>query len=121
MPIPLDPPLPHPCQAGVVLDSLAVDELRLVSGAAIDGPASLAVQFRPYASVVTSGETTAYLSAPVVGGVTMEIPDVYVWVAERAGLGDMKPYAAMNALVEAIGEEYVRRKQLQSSPESPGE
>lgn len=115
MPIPLSPPVPHPYQSGVMMDSLAVDMLSLSSGAAIDGPARLSVLLRPYAAVQTSGGQTAYISPPGAAGqvefgrISLEIPDVYAWVAERYAAGDLKPYLAMTALVEALGEEYSRR------------
>ena len=113
MPIPLSPPVPHPYQPGVALDSLAVDSLSLSSGAAIDGPARLSVLLRPYAAVKTAGGGVAYLSPPAVQGgagmIPLEIPDVYAWVAKRAAAGDLKPFQAMTALVEALGEEYSRR------------
>lgn len=108
MSIPLVPAVPHPTQPGVMLGELAVEELHLTFGSSIDSAARITVKLKPCASCVVDG-VPAFISAPNVGLIDLSIPDVYAWVAERAGLGDMQPANVMGALVAAVGAEYARQ------------
>lgn len=108
MPIEHPHPVAHPVQ-NVSLDKLAVDTFAVSNGANVDRVASVSVQLRPYAEVTAAGGGTAYITSDAVPQVGFDIPDLYAWIAERAGLGDMVPMQALGRLLQAVGEEYARR------------
>jgi hypothetical protein len=108
MPIYIKSPIPHPTQLGVFFTEYALEGLELVNGSSIDAPAELTVTLRPCVPFTVNG-VTAYLSAPNVQMLTMSIPDVYQWVAQRVNAGDFLPAQVMGGLVQAAGEEYARR------------
>lgn len=108
MPISLVPAIPHPTQPNVVLNELAVEELHLTFGSAIDAPARISVKLKPCSPCVVNG-VSAFISAPNLATIDLSIPDVYAWVSERAQAGDMQPANVMAALVAAVGAEYARQ------------
>lgn len=109
MPFPLTPPVPHPHQPGVMLDSLAVERLTLSDGSGIDAPPKMVVILRPYAEVAQGQVTAAIAGPPDRGLIELGVDNLHAWVAERAALGDMLPAQAMATLVQAVAEEYARR------------
>lgn len=108
MPIPLNPAIAHPTQPGVMLTELAVEELHLTFGSAIDAAARISVKLKPCAPCMVNG-VSGFISAPNLATLDLSIPDVYAWVAARAGMGDMQPATVMGALVAVIGAEYARQ------------
>lgn len=91
-----------------MLNELAVETMHLTNGSSIDTPAAITVVLKPFTSL-TVNNVTGFITSSAVPTVSVQIPDVYAWVAARANAGDMQPANAMAALIAAVGAEYARQ------------
>ena len=103
-------PIPHKYQPGVILDNLAVSNLRVTGGDTIGSLCRMEVDMVLYAKVEVSPGVFGYIQEPESGPKTyLVIDDVYGFIKSRAELGDFEPATVLELLVKVIGDEYHRR------------